>query len=135
GAGNDLHGLWMSGGFVQGAVKHDFPAFDDVDAIGEAGQVVEVGFGQQYRAPLAQDLAQPVADGGQNGGRKAFERFIEDEHFGVQGDGAGDGDHFSLTTGQLLAASMQILLELGKYVVGDLYALVGGFGGFAGPGR
>src|SRR5919198_6053602 len=51
--------------------KDDLAAFNNVEPVGIFGDVVDVRFGEEDRAPASGDGMDASADGGDDGGRKA----------------------------------------------------------------
>ena len=96
----------------------DRATVQNVKVFAELPDEIEVLFDQHYgHAALNDELAQNDADLLNDVGLNAFGRLVEQQHFGIAAQGAGDGQLLLLTTGKIAAHSFGHLLEHGEKIV------------------
>src|ERR1700674_3815051 len=108
-----------------GAGKNNLAALDDVEAIGEVGNVMQVRLGNEDGATKLANGRNAVDDGGHDRWRKPLRGLVEQEEFGIERQRPGDRDHLALPARELLAPASAIALELWEYAVGQRLALSG----------
>src|SRR4029453_2042923 len=82
---------------VEGRAREDdLAALDDVEPRGVVGDGGDVGLGKQHGATARHDVRDRLADGRDDRGRESLERLVQEQHLGVEGEGARDREHLAL---------------------------------------
>ena len=108
-------GRWLD--LFGGALVHDVPVVDDVDALRQRQRGREILLdqhdGQARRGQVAADLHQLAHDQR----RKPFERLVEQDDLRIADEGAGDRQHLLLAARQVGAAAGAPLLQAREHLV------------------
>src|SRR5262245_49135651 len=135
GAADHAHDRTVAVHILRPADEDDLAALDDVEARGELWYVVDVGLRDQDRAAERGDRGKALADRGHDRRRQAFERLVEQQHIGVEGQRPCDGQHLALAAAHLGALARHVAPERREDAIRLLDSLRGRAVRRAGPGR
>src|SRR5262245_36792076 len=101
---------------LDGSVVADVALLQDVDAVGEVEAEVHVLLGEQYGQTVALEPADLLLEMVDHEGSQAFGGLVEQEQVRIAHEGAGDGEHLLLASGEEAALAVDQLAQLGEEI-------------------
>src|SRR5262249_9763661 len=101
---------------LDGSVVADVPLLQDVDAVGEVEAEVHVLLGKQDGEAVALEPADLILEMVDHEGSQALGRLVEEEQVRIAHEGARDGEHLLLASGEEAALPVDQLAQLGEEI-------------------
>ena len=115
--------LWITSSveFGHRSVGDHASVIDHEERVSEPARHLDVLFGQKQRdAELAIERKQGLADLVDDVRLDAFGRLVEQQHFRIDGERAGDRELLFLSAGQETGPAVEIDLQIGEHLEADL---------------